>query len=1202
MGKFFIDRPVFAIVIALVILIAGGLSIYGLPIAQYPNITPPTIQVTANYPGADAETLAQSVAIPIEEQVNGAEGMIYMSSTCTNDGRYSLVCTFEVGRDPDMANVDINNRVNKAMAKLPSDVVSQGISIKKQSPNMLMVISVYSPDKTYDEIFLSNYANNQMVDAIARTSGVGSTQLVGQRDYAMRLWVNPEKLSKLGLIPDDLIRVVNDQNVLAPAGSVGQPPAKAGNEFQFTVNAKGRLSTEEEFGNMIVRSQDDSAILRMKDVARVELAAYSYSNTGRLSGMPATLILIYQDPGANAITTADKLRKLLEEMKTSMPQGLDYEITLDTTDFVKTSIEEVLETLRDAIILVIIVVFIFLGSFRATFIPMLAVPVSLIGTFALFGPLGFSINTLTLFGIVLAVGIVVDDAIVVVEAVEKHIEDGHDPKEATRLAMDDVQGPVIAIALVLCAVFIPVAFMGGITGQLYKQFALTLSVSVVLSAIVALTLTPALCTMILKKRDEKKNLLTYFNMAFNFVFGKVTNVYVWSVKKILRLSLVFILLLFCIWGGAGYFLKILPTGFVPNEDQGYFFIAVTLPDGASLDRTDALSKRSEEFIMKLPGVKRVMTMGGLNILNNTYNSNTYTIVVTLEPWDERKSKEKSIKTIMMASKKELDSYPEATAMVVLPPPIPGLGSAGGVQFELQDRSSHTPEELDKVTQDFMAQLRKRPELMMVYTGYRTSLPQINLDLDRDKTSNMGISISSVFRSLQVFLGGYPINDFNLFDRTYKVMIQAEAEFRGNAKSISRIYVRTSDGDMVPLSTLATVNETSGPSLIQRYNLYRNSEIIGVGKTEYSSGQIMKAIEDTAAKYLPPGYGYEWSGTSYQEKMAGSAQSMIFVLALVFVFLFLAAQYESWAVPFSVLFGLPIGILGAFYSLWLLGVDDNVYAQIGLVMLLGLAAKNAILIVEFAKERYEHQGMSLFDATVEGSRLRLRPILMTSFAFILGVLPLVIASGAGAGSRHSLGTAVFGGMIFATSLGVFFIPLLYVVVQSIAEFFGGKRKKDKKAAEISKQLTDSTAAPEESVKEKDAKSAQSAKESTKPVEPVKEKTKPAESAKDNAKPVQPLQEKAKPLQVLKEKAKPAQPVKENAKPVEAVKEKAKPMEAAPEQPVKEKTKPVQPVKESDTKPMQPVKEKDVKPIKNGKTSNESAKDEKSKKTEKKGEAE
>ena len=1190
MGKFFIDRPVFAIVIALVIIIAGALSIYGLPIAQYPNITPPTIQVTANYPGADAETLAQSVAIPIEEQVNGAEGMIYMSSTCTNDGRYSLVCTFEVGRDPDMANVDINNRVNKAMAKLPSDVVSQGISIKKQSPNMLMVISVYSPDKTYDEIFLSNYANNQMVDAIARTSGVGSTQLVGQRDYAMRLWVNPEKLSKLGIIPDDLIKVVNDQNVLAPAGSVGQPPAKAGNEFQFTVNAKGRLTTEEEFGNMIVRSQDDSAILRMKDVARIELAAYSYSNTGRLSGMPATLILIYQDPGANAITTADKLRTLLADMKTTMPQGLDYEITLDTTDFVKASIQEVLETLRDAIILVIIVVFIFLGSFRATFIPMLAVPVSLIGTFALFGPLGFSINTLTLFGIVLAVGIVVDDAIVVVEAVQKHIEDGHDPREATRLAMDDVQGPVIAIALVLCAVFVPVAFMGGITGQLYRQFALTLSVSVLLSAIVALTLTPALCTMILKKQDEKKNLLTYFNMAFNFVFGKVTNVYVWSVKKILRLSLVFILLLFCIWGGAGYFLKILPTGFVPNEDQGYFFIAVTLPDGASLDRTDALSQRSEEFIMKLPGVKRVMTMGGLNILNNTFNSNTYTIVVSLEPWDERKSKEKSIKTIMMACKKELDSYPEATAMVVLPPPIPGLGSAGGVQFELQDRSSHTPEELDKVTQDFITQLRKRPELMMVYTGYRTSLPQLNLDLDRDKTSNMGISISSVFRSLQVFLGGYPINDFNLYDRTYKVMIQAEADFRGNAKSISRIYVRTSSGDMVPLSTLATVKETSGPSLIQRYNMYRNSEIIGVGKTEYSSGQIMKAVEDTAAKYLPPGYGYEWSGTSYQEKMAGSAQSLIFVLALVFVFLFLAAQYESWAVPFSVIFGLPIGILGAFYALWLLGVDNNVYAQIGLVMLLGLAAKNAILIVEFAKERYEKQGMSLFEATVEGSRLRLRPILMTSFAFILGVLPLVIASGAGAGSRHSLGTAVFGGMIFATSLGVFFIPLLYLVVQSIAEFLGGK-KKDKKAAEVTKQQTDSTTAPEVSVKEKDVK----------PVQPIKERQKTEQPMKEKAKPVEPVKEKAKPLQVLKEKAKPVQslpeqPVK-NTKPGELAKEKVKPV-----QPVQEKVKPAQSVKENGAKPMQTPKESAPKPAGDKKPSNESAKDEKSKKMKKKGEAE
>ena len=1088
MGKFFIDRPVFAIVIALVIIIAGGLSILALPIAQYPNITPPTIQVSVTYPGADAETVAQSIAIPIEEQVNGAEGMIYMSSTCTNDGRYSLVCTFEVGRDPDMANVDINNRVNKAMAKLPADAVNQGISIKKQSPNMLMVISVYSPDKTYDEIFLSNYANNQMVDAIARTSGVGSTQLVGQRDYAMRIWVDPEKLSKLGLIADDLIRVVNDQNVLAPAGSVGQPPATSGNQFQYIVKAKGRLQTVEEFENMIVRSQGDGTVLRMKDVARVELAAYSYSSMGRLSGMPATLILIYQDPSANALKTADQLRKLLGEMKQSMPPGLDYEITLDTTDFVKTSIEEVLLTLRDAIVLVIIVVFVFLGSLRATFIPMLSVPVSLVGTFALFAPLGFSINTLTLFGIVLAVGIVVDDAIVVVEAVQKHIEDGHDPKEATKKAMDDVQGPVIAIALVLCAVFVPVAFMGGITGQLYRQFALTLSVSVLFSAITALTLTPALCTMILKPHSKKKSLMSYFNGAFNFVFGKATDAYVWSVKKILRLSIIFILLLFCIWGGAGYLLEKLPTGFVPNEDQGYFFIAVTLPDGASLDRTDALSKRSEEFIMKIPGVKRVVTMGGLNIINNTFNSNTYTVVIALDPWDERKTKEKSIKTIMMKAKTELDSYPEATAMVVLPPPIPGLGSSGGIQFELQDKSSHTPEELDKVTQDFMAELRKRPELMMVYSGYRTSLPQIDLELDRDKASNLGISISSIFRSLQVFLGGYPVNDFNIFDRTYKVMIQAEAKFRGTAQSIDKIYVRTSSGEMVPISTLATIKETSGPSLIQRYNMYRNSEIIGVGKTQYSSGQVMKAVEETAAKHLPQGYGYEWSGTSYQEKAAGSSQSIIFILALVFVFLFLAAQYESWAVPFSVLFGLPIGVFGAFYAMFLLGVDNNVYAQIGLVMLLGLAAKNAILIVEFAKERYEKEGMSLFDATVEGSRLRLRPILMTSFAFILGVVPLVIASGAGAASRHSLGTAVFGGMIFATSLGIFFIPLLYLVVQGVAEFFSGKKRKEKKAKELAVKKAASLETADQPVEEKPEESEKPVESEAKQEQPVKENKK------------------------------------------------------------------------------------------------------------------
>jgi len=1037
MARFFIHRPVFAIVISLIILIAGGLSIVTLPIAQFPDITPPTIQVQVNYPGADAQTVEQSIAIPLEGQVNGADHMIYMSSTSTSDGRYSLTCTFDVGTNPDMANVDVNNRVNKAMAKLPTVAVNQGVMITKQSPNMLMVVSVFSPDHSYDEVFLSNYASIQMVDAITRTEGVGNTMIVGQRDYSMRFWVNPEKLSKLGLSSQDIVRVIQEQNVLAPAGSVGQPPAKPGTDFQYTVDAKGRLTSVDEFKNMIVRTQQDGSFLRMKDVARTELGAYSYFSFGRLDKMPATLILVYQTPGANAISTVDNLKKLLKEMGKTMPQGLKYEITLDTTDFVRSSIKEVEETLFDAILLVLLVVFIFLGSFRATLIPMLAVPVSLIGTFAAFAAMGFSINTLTLFGIVLAVGIVVDDAIVVVEAVEGYIEKGFAPLEATEKAMDDVSSPVIAIALVLCAVFVPVAFMGGITGQLYRQFALTLSFSVLLSALVALTLTPALCRMLLRPKVEGNGWLERFFRGFNRVFTGITQGYSHTIRGILRHGAIFLAILLAFWAGAGGLFKILPTGFLPNEDQGYFFAALTLPDGASMERTDKLSKKAADYLRQLPGVQRVMTLGGLNLLNTTYNSNTSTLICLMEPWEARKKKGIKIGAVMKKFYRELNSYPEALGIVILPPPIPGLGNVGGFQFELQDRGNHTPEQLSETAQQFLIEARKSPVLTSLYTGYRNTVPQLNLSVDRDKASNMGIPIDSIFQSLQVYLGGYPVNDFNIFDRTYKVMVQAEPEFRQAEDSIGKIYVEGITGDMIPLSTITEVKKELGPSLIMRYNMYRTAEITGDSAAGYSSGQAMQVMENLVSK-LPQGYGYDWSGTSYQEKKAGGAQNLILLLALIFVFLCLAALYESWAIPFSVIFGLPLGIFGAMLLTWLFKLDNNVYTQIGIVMLLGLAAKNAILIVEFAKMRYE-EGMSLVDAAVEGSRARLRPILMTSFAFILGVMPLVFASGAGAASRHSLGTAVFGGMIAATSLGIFFIPLLYVLVQGAADWLGGGKK-------------------------------------------------------------------------------------------------------------------------------------------------------------------
>lgn len=1027
MSKFFIHRPIFAIVISLVIIIAGALSIATLPTDQYPEITPPTIYVNVTYPGADAKTVEESIAIPIEEQVNGADDMIYMQSTST-DGSYNLVCTFSVGKDIDMANVDVNNRVSKAMPKLPVDALSQGIVVAKQSPDMLMIISLYSPDNTYDPVFISNYATIQMLDSITRTHGVGSTKIIGQRDYSMRLWVDPQKLSKLGLTAGDILQVVNQQNVLAPAGSIGQPPAAPGTQFQFTVHTKGRLETVEEFENMVIRTGPVGQLLRVKDVARVELAGRDYSSIGRQNGVPATLIIVYLETGANDIKTADNLRKLLAGFEKSLPPGLKCEIVQDSTDFVKISMKEVIETLFIAIFLVLIVVFIFLGSFRATIIPMLAVPVSLVGTFAAFSPLGFTINTLTLFGIVLAVGLVVDDAIVVIEAVENFIEKGYSSIEATEKALEEVQGPVIAIALVLCAVFVPVAFMGGITGQLYKQFALTMSISVVLSAIVALTLTPALCVMILKPRKDMKGIIGSFFKKFNDLFVKATSGYTRIVKMIMRKSMVALLILLAIWLFAGVLMKKLPTGFIPDEDQGLFFISLSLPDGASLERADRISKKVEDYFKNVKGIKYVLTFGGYDILSSVASSNSCTVVCVLEPWDDRKTKETSLKHLMQNTQKYISTFPEARGICFVPPPISGLGNAGGFTFELEDRGTHTIDELDQAARKFMYEAGREPELMNLYTGFRATFPQLELYIDRDKASKMGVQIDSIFQSLQTYLGGYPVNDFNLYDRTYKVMVQAEADLRSNPDCIRYIYVRSMDGSMIPLNTLASVKDVAGPLIIQRYNMYRSAEISGSPKSGYSSGQALNAMERVAQKVIPAGYGFEWSGISYQEKIAAGAQFSIFVLAIVFVFLFLAAQYESWAIPFSILLGIPVGVMGALLFVTISRLANDVYVQIGIVMIIGLAAKNAILIVQFAKNRYEKEGMTLFDATAEGAKVRLRPILMTSFAFIFGVLPLVIASGAGAAARHSLGTSVFGGMIIATSLGIFFIPLLYFLLQ------------------------------------------------------------------------------------------------------------------------------------------------------------------------------
>ena len=1029
MANFFIRRPIVAMVISILIVLVGTAALLKLPVEQYPQIAPPNIQVTANYPGASAQVVEQSVATPIEQQVNGVDKMIYMKSLNSSDGRMVLNVTFQVGMDLDVANTLTQNRVAQAQSRLPQEVVQQGLTVKKVNPSILMVLSIYSPKGTYDDLFLNNYAVLNIKDALLRVKGVSQVDLAGGAEYGMRIWLQPDKLASFQLTPSDIIGAIKQQNIQAPAGQIGASPSKPNQQLTYTVLAPGKFSTPEEFGEILVRATPDGRQIRVKDVARVELGGEFYKSFGALNGKPAGVLLVYLLPGANQIESAKGVYATLEQLKRFFPEDVDYAISYDTTPAVQASISGIVQTLFEAVVLVILVVFVFLQNARATLIPLLTVPVSLMGTFAAYPFLGFSVNTLSLFGMVLAIGVVVDDAIVVVEAVMHHIERGLSPRDATIQTMKEVSGPVIGITFILVAVFVPVAFLGGLVGQLYRQFALTIAISVLISGFNALTLSPALAALLLKPQSHEKGWLGRAFGGFNRIFDITANGYVrWAavLARKAALSLIFVALFAA---GAGGLAKIIPSGFVPDEDQGILMVNVQLPNGASLERTKQMCEQVDAILADTPGVERFNVIGGMSFLSGTYNPNSASYFVRLKDWKERKTPETSMQGLLKRLGGRLMGIPECIAFPFTPPALPGFGAAGGFSLVLKDMSGNlSVAELGEQAFRFMAEARKRPELTGLFTVFDPRSPQIQLDVDREKVSKLGVPITDVFNTLQSSLGGAYVNDFNRFGRLYRVYVQAEADYRQKPDDIGQFYVRSSTrGQMIPLSTLVDVRHVSGTEMTTRYNLARSVDITGRAAPGYSSTQAMKALEEVAARVLPREMSYEFSGLSYQEKTAPNPLPT-FMLAVVFVFLLLAALYESWSMPWSVLLGTPLVALGAFFGVWLRGMDNNVFVQVGLVMLIGLAAKNAILIVEFAKAKRE-EGQSAVEAAIDAARLRFRPILMTAFTFILGVVPLMLATGSGANSRQIMGTAVFWGMLIATGAGVFLVPALYVWVDA-----------------------------------------------------------------------------------------------------------------------------------------------------------------------------
>jgi hydrophobic/amphiphilic exporter-1 (mainly G- bacteria), HAE1 family len=1021
MSNFFIRRPIVAIVISIMTLLIGVVVIRGLSIEQYPFLAPPNIRVTGTYPGASAEAVEQSVATPIEQEVNGVDSMIYMKSSNTSDGRMLLDVNFEVGTDQDTANVLTQNRVSTAAARLPAEVNQQGVTVKKQSPSILMVISLFSPKDSYDANFLINYCGINLRDQILRIPGIAQVDLFGGTDYGMRIWIKPDRLAKLGLTPADVISAIKEQNLQAPAGKIGGAPTPADQEFTETLSAPGRLITPEEFENVIIRQSATGAVVRIKDVGRAELGSQDYNSFGRLNGKPGGAMAVYLLPGANQLKAAETIYETMEHAKSIFPPEMDYKIVYDTTPAVEASIHEILKTFVEALILVTIVVFVFLQNIRATIIPLLTIPISLVGTFIFFPLLGFSINTLSMFGLVLAIGIVVDDAIVVVEAVIHHLEHGLAPKEATIKAMSEVSAPVIGIALILSAVFVPVALLGGLVGSMYKQFALTIAISVLLSAFNALSLTPALCALLLKEPKPMRGPLGVFFRGFNKVFDVTTNGYVHVSRLLVRRGIVTIAIVGVVVLGAGFFAKAIPAGFIPDEDQGIFGVNVQLPPGASLARTSEVLKKVEEILAKTEGVESYQTIGGYGVVTNTYQPNYGSLFARLKPWEERHGEELHVKGIMAGLQKQFAAIPEGVIFPFNIPTLSGFGAASGFNFLVQDRSgAMTVEKLGEQAHKFIAAGRQRPELGNLFTSFDPNYPQVKVDLDREKARTLGVPVNEVFQTMSTAMGGAFVNDFNRFGRLYRVYVQAESTDRLKSADIGRIYVRSNTtNSMVPLSTLVSIRDIAGTELTTRFNLLRSVELQGSPARGYTSGQALAALEEVFAQTMPKEMSFSYSSLSYQEKIA-PPPAPTFILAIICVFLLLAAMYESWRLPWAVLLGSPLVALGALFGIWLFGYDNNVYVQIGLVMLIGLAAKNAILIVEFAKAKHE-EGISLEDAALTSARLRFRPILMTAFAFILGVVPLMKASGAGAGAQNVMGVGVFFGMLVATALGVFIIP-------------------------------------------------------------------------------------------------------------------------------------------------------------------------------------